>query len=73
MKSFFVAVVITFLMGTSIYADETYPNIAIVFTNDDGLIGVTEKSAANRFYMTHPDIYDFLFVFTTFASVTLFL
>ena len=50
----------------SAYADD-YENIAVINTNDDGLIGVLEKSAANFFYMGHPDIYDFLFIYTAFT------
>lgn len=62
--------IITTLLLTAIffksYAND-YPNIAVVNTNNDGLIGVVEKSAAQLFYMNHPDIYDFLFIFTTFT------
>jgi len=43
-----------------------FPHIAVVNTNSDGLIGVVDKAAGNQFYMNHPDIFDFLFVYTSF-------
>ena len=55
-----------FCLSFSAYADD-FENIAQINTNDDGLIGAIEKSAANFFYMGHPDIYDFLFIYTTFT------
>jgi len=60
---FFVFAVIPFI---SLTADDLYPNIAVVNANDDGLIGVLDKAAGNRFYMSYPDKFDFLFVYTTF-------
>ena len=61
---FFIFAVIPFM---SLTADDMYPNIAIVNANDDGLIGVLDKAAGNRFYMLYPDNFDFLFVYTTFT------
>ena len=63
-KLFFVLIFCAWTF--SAYADD-FENIAIINTNDDGLIGVVEKSAANLFYLGHPDIYDFLFVYTAFT------
>lgn len=54
------------LMLSYLHSDD-YPNIAVINTNDDGLIGVVEKSAAKQFYMNHADIYDFVFIYTTFT------
>lgn len=48
-------------------ADDMFPNIAVVNTDTDGLIGAVEKAAAQQFYMNHQDVYDFLFIYTTFT------
>jgi hypothetical protein len=63
-KLIFAAVLCAFSFSISA---EDYENIALINTNDDGLIGAIEKSAANFFYMGHPDNYDFLFIYTTFT------
>lgn len=65
MKKFIIAVILCILSFSA--SANTYENIALINTNDDGLIGAIEKSASNFFYMGHPDSYDFLFIFTTFA------
>jgi hypothetical protein len=67
MKRFFAAFLFLVMFLSTVHADDMYPNIAVVNTNDDGLIGVIEKSAGQRFYMNHPDSFDFLFIFTTFT------
>ncbi|HSW60251.1 MAG TPA: hypothetical protein VLJ60_05595 [bacterium] len=67
MKKFFRTFLFLAVFFSAVHADDMYPNIAVVNTNDDGLIGVIEKSAAQRFYMNYPDIYDFVFVYTTFT------
>ncbi|HDT11861.1 MAG TPA: hypothetical protein ENN58_03895 [bacterium] len=66
MKNLVLIISLVFLSISSIKAND-YPNIAVVNTNSDGLIGVVEKAAANIFYMNHPDVFDFLFVYTSFA------
>ena len=66
MKKLVLIISIFFFFISSIKAND-YPNIAVAITNNDGLIGALEKAAANQFYMTHPDIFDFLFIYTTFA------
>ena len=66
MKKLIIAVLLSTMFFLQSYAND-FPNIAVVNTNDDGLIGVIEKSAAKQFYMNYPDIYDFVFVYTTFT------
>ncbi len=59
------------LSVVSLYGDP-YENIAVVHGGPNisgGAINVAERIAANEFYKTHPDIYDFIIVYTTFTPV----
>jgi len=65
MKRLFFALILC-VLSFSTYADD-FENIAVINTDDDGMMGVVERSAANFFYMGHPDNYDFLFIYTAFT------
>lgn len=67
MKKFMLVMLFVVMSFLTLVADDSFPNIAVVNSNDDGLIGVIEKSAAKRFYMANQDLYDFVFVYTTFT------
>lgn len=56
------------ILFTNLSGNEDYPHIAVVHTDEDHQMwmGVTEKAAANIFYMNRPDIFDFLIFYTTF-------
>lgn len=67
-RSLFIAIIFLFPLS-AVYTDDMYPNIALIQTDADNqmIMGVTEKAAANIFYQTHPDIYDFLIFYHTFT------